>query len=793
MLGLFTLAIFVGAGLLFLVQPMVAKMLLPGLGGSPSVWNTCMVFFQAALLAGYAYAHRISRISRARAAVALHAVVLLIPLGALWLGGPGGRSPSGEAAPVLWLLMTLAVTVGLPFMVVATGGPLLQRWFAATTHARARDPYFLYAASNAGSLLALLAYPLIVERLIGLDAQWRLWSVGYIAWIVLVLVCGLVVIRAGSSAPAAADRPQAQPVDSREPDIPATRWEAARERLLWIALACVPSSLMLGVTQYLSTDIAAVPLLWVIPLAIYLATFMLAFARHQILPALVASRWLAILAIALMLVFFLEAKRPIAVLIAIHLSALFLAGMVCHGRLAQLRPRTSRLTEYYLLIAVGGVLGGMFNALASPVIFTGIYEYPIALVAACLLRPSPADDDKVSTPAPARGSASLGYAVRIALGLERGPRSIAMTLDLAMPLALAVVMLAIEQIMQVLQRAGSPLASGYMVIIVRIGVPAFVLFLLSRRPVRFALAFGVMLAVAHWAHGVGTEKLHASRTFFGVHRVRAVHSIEPGRVIRTITQLFHGTTVHGLQDWSRPDEPLAYYHRAGPIGQTFAAFRAIDEHALRRVGLIGLGAGAMATYRRAGDHFVFFEIDPEVVRIARNDEWFTYLRDAEARGGEGGIDIILGDGRLTLAAHSDSFDILVLDAFTSDAIPTHLLTREAVEMYLTRLKPGGMIAFHISNRYISLEPVLAAVAADMGLAGRVQNDSPIPAGDASRGRYDSNWVILARTEQDLGPISADGRWLPLTRLPGLRAWTDDYSNIIRVFDWGLSGILRDSP
>lgn len=794
MLLLFTIAIFLGAGLLFLVQPMVAKMLLPGLGGSPAVWNTCMVFFQAALLAGYAYAHGIGDRLGQRRGPTLHIIVLLLPLAVLWLGGPAGRAPSPEAWPVGWLLMTLAATVGLPFVVVSTGAPLLQRWFAATAHARARDPYFLYAASNAGSLLALLGYPLILERLVGVREQWTLWSAGYILWAALVLACAAVVLRRNppGTAPDAPTSPS-----HNAPHASSSESITWPRRLLWIALAFAPSSLMLGATQYLSTDIAAVPLLWVVPLAIYLLTFILAFAQRQILPLASASRLLPILAVALALAFLLEAKRPIAMLIVMHLAFLLFAALVCHGRLASLRPPASRLTEYYLWIAVGGVLGGVFNALIAPIAFTGVYEYPIALVIACLLRPPVATEDRAehsrenaqastTSTLPARAVPWL----RVMLGLEPGSPRLAFILDAAIPCCIAFLMLAMDFVMRMVESRWFPRGSGHLDVVILYGVPAFLVFLLAYRPIRFALGFGVLLMVAHISHSAGSQLLYASRSFFGVHRVQAVRNIEPGGTVRTVVQLKHGTTLHGLQDHTRPDQPLAYYHPEGPIGLAFRTMRAADERALRSVGLIGLGTGAMAAYRRDGDHFVFFEIDPEVVRIAQRSEWFTYLRDARERGGDGGVDIILGDGRHALAAHQGGFDILVLDAFSSDAIPTHLLTREAVELYMRCLATGGLLAFHISNRYLILEPVLAAIADELGLVAISRNDSPIRPEDGALGRFDSNWVILARSHEDLAPLHASGHWVPIPYIPGFRAWTDDYSNVLRVFDWGLQDIFR---
>ncbi len=775
---------FIGAGLLFLVQPMVAKMLLPGLGGSPAVWNTCMVFFQAALLGGYAYAHGVGDRVHPRRGAILHMLIILLPLAVLWLGGPAGRVPSPEDSPVLWLLATLGITVGLPFVVLATGAPLLQRWFAATGHAQSHDPYFLYAASNAGSLIALLGYPLIIERLIGVREQWTVFSAGYIVWAVFVVVCAVVLLRRGTAGAAISKEGTSSEASSESSDITWPR------RILWIALAFAPSSLMLGVTQYLSTDIAAVPLLWVVPLSIYLLTFILAFARRQVLPLRSASRLLPILAIAVALAFLLEAKRPIAMLVIMHLAFLLLGSLVCHARLAALRPRTAKLTEFYMWIAVGGVLGGVFNALVAPIVFTSILEYPIALVVICLLRPptESAVDHDSEPPRTMVDRAIKG--ARLILGLDEGSPRLATILDGAVPCAIAIVMVFIDIALSLIESRWFPRGLGLFGLVMTLGVPVFFVFLLATRPKRFAVGLLVLLTAAHVQQTGTGETMYASRSFFGVHRVLALRSIEPGGTIRTMMQLNHGTTLHGMQDHTRLDTPLAYYHREGPIGHAFRTMRTADENHYRRVGLVGLGTGAMAAYRRAGDHFVFFEIDPEVVRIADTPAWFTYLRDARDRGGEGGIDIILGDGRQTLARHEGEFDLIVLDAFSSDAIPTHLLTKEAVEMYMSRLAPGGMLAFHISNRYLILDPVLAAIATDLGLVTVSSSDSPLTPEQAADGRFDSIWVMLARDASDIAPLVNTGLWGPTPYIPGFRPWTDDYSNVLRVFDWGIAELLR---
>jgi hypothetical protein len=393
-LALFGAAIFLGAFLIFVLQPVAAKMVLPSLGGSPAVWNTCMVFFQGALLAGYAYAHWATRLLPARRLAVVHAALVLAPVLTLPVALRAGAPPV-SGSPVAWLLAALALSVGLPFTVASTGAPLLQRWFASTGHPAARDPYFLYAASNAGSLLALLAYPGVLEPLTTLAQQRWLWSGGYVLMALLTVGCALAAFRHGPGGAPGTAGPQrdagapAKGASDARPGVEGPAPAAApgwRERAAWVALAFVPSTLMLGVTQFLSTDVAAVPLLWVVPLALYLLTFILAFARRPLAPVRPLSRILAILAVGLAVSLIVGAKRPAWTVTLLHLATFFTGALLCHGRLAACRPHPSRLTEFYLLIAVGGVLGGMFNALAGPALFDSVAEYPIALGLVCLAR-----------------------------------------------------------------------------------------------------------------------------------------------------------------------------------------------------------------------------------------------------------------------------------------------------------------------------------------------------------------------------------------------------------------------
>jgi hypothetical protein len=745
-LPLFTLTIFLAAALLFFVQPMVAKMVLPLLGGSPSVWNTCMVFFQAVLLAGYAYSHYLPRLlggaeRGARRHVWVHLLVVMLPLLVVPIAVGRAAPPAGDASPVGWLLMTLVLSVGLPFFAVSTSGPLLQRWFSRTDHASARDPYFLYAASNAGSLLALLAFPFVVEPLVGVRGQSRGWTVAYVAFIALTAACALAAFRKRESAPTPAEA---------ERSLERIPWP---RRGLWVLLAFVPSSLMLGATQYLSTDIAAVPLVWVLPLSLYLLSFIVAFSGRRLggLGALQALSLAAAVAVVGVTVSFMlrneTLRMPIWGMFTLHLVGLFIIATFCHARLASLRPGTAGLTEFYLWLAVGGVLGGIFNALVAPVIFTSVLEYPVVLVLAAFLRPA------ARGVAWARQRGLLGGAIDV--GAAAAVFGLAWTLDRATG--------GIERV---------PLRLG-----ISVGMPALLCYMLSIRPAAFAGAVGGLCVLAFGINAGNDNLVAARRTFFGVYRVTRETLPQQGQPDEARTTLVHGTTLHGIES-TRADlrgQPLSYYHREGPIGQVFAAFGAsplFDD-----VGLIGLGSGSLAAYGRPGMTMTFHEIDPVVIDLAQTQ--FTFLHDSEAQ-----VRFRVGDGRLTMAQAPDgAYGLIVLDAFSSDAIPIHLITREALELYLRKLKPGGIIAYHVSNQYLNLSPIVQRLAASVGAAARVQVDDPSPTIVERTLQYGSEWVIVAPREEDFGPLLKKTRWKNEPPPDGTPLWTDEFSNIVRVLNW----------
>jgi hypothetical protein len=767
----YAFAILSGAALLFLLEPMIAKMVLPVLGGSPSVWNTCMVFFQAGLLLGYLYAHGSTRRLGPRTQVLLHAVLLAAPALVLPVGlrASAVPVPPASSSPVLWLLLVLTGSIGVPFAVVAATGPLLQRWFASTAHARAGDPYFLYAASNAGSLGGLLAYPLLVEPFLPLSgseggappSQGVAWSAAYGLYALGTATCGLLMLRALPGHAASPLAPVMGPT--------AAESLGARRRALWLLCAFVPSSATLGVTQHLTTDVAAVPLLWVVPLGVYLVTFILTFSSSGTARPGAWSVALSLLVVAVSATYWPVQRLGLAAGLLLHLAALLAVGMVCHGRLAADRPSPERLTEFYLWVGLGGVLGGAFNALVAPLLFTGIAEYPIALVLALLLRPRWADE----RPAPP----GAGW-------VERG-------LDVLVPALLALFALWF----QVVPDASSTRPQGLLPV-VQTGVPSLLALSLMGWRERFALAAAALFAVGTLRSGAGVETLHAERTFFGVHRVRLVrHVVEapppassPGEsrdVYVPSNVLIHGSTIHGQQirDPQFRGTPTAYYHRSGPIGQVFQTLGPLGR--LRRVALVGLGAGTLAAYGEPGQEFTVYEIDPAVIRIARDRGLFTFVADSRAT-----FRWVAGDGRLSLeAAAGARYDLIVLDAFSSDAIPVHLLTREAFQLYFDRLAPQGLLAVHLTNEYLDPVPVVEAVAKNLGLATLLQHDRAATVQERIEGKAVSVWAVLGRTPEALGPLVNDSRWRWLARGAASPAdprylWTDSYSNLIRLLRFG---------
>jgi hypothetical protein len=732
---LWVATIFIGSGLLFAVQPMIARMLLPRLGGAPSVWTVSVLFFQSALLAGYAYAHWISR--RAPAAqLATHAALLLAALAALPFHLAGGAPGVGTLAPALWLLRALLLAVGFPFFVLAAGAPLLQRWRTWSPHPAAADPYFLYSASNAGSLLALCAYPVLIEPALGLARQRIVWAGGYVVYALLALACAARTWK---------DLPGAANVAHRgEPSTGAAL--PLGERLMWILLSAAPASLMLGITSVVTADAAAVPFLWVLPLALYLLTFALAFSRGARWPARLSAR-LPIAAVVFMLLWMTKATEPLPFVLLAYLAVLFVGALAGHGELARRRPPPRHLTAYYLLVAAGGVIGGAFNTLLAPNLFHDWVEVPLAFTLVCI---------------------AIALASREATDRRITAGDIAIPVVLALATALVVVLG---------DRLG---AAGRMREVLTAGLPALLAYVASNRALRFGLAVGAVLLAGSLDTGVRGPALLTERSFFGVHHVTRSAALELG-VPASFHRLYHGTTIHGVQRADvatgapiDPRDALGYYSIGSPIGWLFRSFR---PGAVPRVGVVGLGAGCLLAYAEPGQRWTLFEIDPLVKRIAEDERYFSYLPEARRRGVE--AEVVLGDARLTLATATGPFDLIVLDAFTSGSIPVHLLTREAFQLYEDRLAPEGVLAFHISNRHLDLAPLMRAMARDRGLAAVIEEDFSPPSPTSPT--MGSRWAFLARSADHLpahGPASGE----PPPE-PAARVWTDDRSDAWSLFQW----------
>jgi spermidine synthase len=749
LLGLFAVATFLNAGLLFAVEPMFTKMVLPLLGGTPSVWNTCLLFFQGALLAGYLYAHLTSRWLTPARQGALHLALLAASVSLLPIMMPAGaHPPAGSRAPIPWLLGLLATRLGLPFLLLAAGAPLLQRWFATTRHATANNPYRLYVASNIGSFMALMAYPTVIERRLQLSEQSVWWLETYWGLIALLVACagaawwwrsadagdGLTVAEEPGVPPGTTDagaRDEESAADRGPTIVPTGAW-----RLRWVLLSFAPSSLLLGVTTYLGTDVASVPFLWVVPLALYLLTFVIVFARRPILGRRVVLALQLPLGIALLAVISANPVRGLTTFGMLHLVAFFVTALVLHRELADSRPRAAHLTEYYLWIALGGLLGGVFNVLLAPLLYSTVLEYPFALIIAFGLRPG------------GRGQ----------LATLR-----ALALDLALPAVLALALLGAHRLPVPDGRWGEYAAYAYVV------VGGLIVATFVRRPLRLALGAAALFAATRSADLDDDDTLLQQRSFFGVYQVRRYGEYH---------LLQNGTTTHGGESMvpARRTEPLTYYHREGPLGDVFATVAGQDVP--RTVAVVGLGAGTTACYARPGEPWTYFEIDPLVVRIARAPQLFSYLRDCAPNAR-----IVLGDARLSLTAAADStFDLIILDAFSSDAIPVHLITREAIALYRQKLRPDGIILYHISNRYLDLRPVLVELARDAHLAGAI-GDQDVNAEQRAKLYYSSRWVALSGEAATLAPLVRDRGWAVLPPAADVNLWTDDFSDVLGVMRW----------
>lgn len=701
--ALYSITIFASAWLLFVVQPLAGRALLPRLGGVPGAWTACLLFFQTALLVGYGYVW-----ASARFPLQLRAVVHVVVLGviafaipAFSLGEPIAISP--VHSPSLYALVFLTRSIGAPFVLLAATSPLLQHWFSGSRPGA--RPYFLYAASNIGSLGALAGYPFVIEPLLALPDQEQMFRVGFAVVVALIAICALFVLRLHSPGS------NLVPTSSRA-RVPSSR------RARWVALALVPAMLLAGATTHLSTDLAPVPLLWVVPLAIYLLSFVLAFGRRIGPPPTWLARAACLIAVVLVFAVASHANEPAVLLVVLHLAFLGIASWVAHRRLADDAPDPVHLPEFYTWIALGGVLGTLASATIAPAVLPDLWEYPAAIAFATMARP-------------------IGGVVR-----EDGPwRN-----DLGHALAVGVVPL-------VLGWGIPPITMGPVQLSSVLMFGPSAVYAYRWMPLRRRFALCLLALIVASAIASRGDQLFSTRSFFGVLRV-----VDHG----DDRYLMHGTTLHGIQRLSERDRctPLAYYSEDGPLGDVFRAHRARGRGG--RTVAIGLGTGAVACYAVRGEPWRFLEINPDVARIAGEPRWFTYLGQSPSRD----VRVDLRDGRIGIGEERNAgIALLVVDAFNSDSVPVHLLTREAIRLDLEKVQRGGWIAVHLSNRALDLVRVLSDVVTAEGLAARV-----------AIARDRATWAVLAQSEADLEALDPRA-WEPLPRGNPARAWSDAHASI----------------
>ncbi len=716
--AIYVVALFFAAALSFAIEPMAAKALLPALGGSSAVWTTCLLFFQLALLAGYAAQFALGLARTPRTRLFAHAALLSLPLLIARFDLVERASHAARSgSPVLAALGFLAATVGAPFVALSTVAPALQRYFTLRT---GLPPYSLYAASNLGSLVGLFAYPLAIEPLLSLPAQATASRVAYATVALAVIALGLrATTRTQNQDAADAAAAASEPTGDAKP------W-------LWAGLAAIPSALLATTSALIASDLPGVPLLWVLPLAVYLATFVAAFRRARPAPEW-ASRALALVALLLVPLTARRMTSPFALLLGLYLGFLALASFVAHAKLASLAPHARKLEAFYLAIAVGGATATLAFGIAPPMLLPDLWEMPLAVALACLAR---VDRD----PAERSPHGHHGWTVAPALWV----------------LAVAGWMRA-----RGVEASAAWAATAY--------VPAILLGgKHTARPLRFALTLALFALSAVTFEAASSRTLTRARGFYGTMRVeRSQHD--------DFTVLVHGTTIHGVERRSLRGQcvPRAYYFREGPLGRAIAARR--RAHPPASVLAIGLGAGSVACFAERSERWTFVEIDPDIARIAQDPRWFTFL---SANPLDRAPEIKIADGRLALRDEPPgSRAMIIVDAFSSDAVPLHLLTREALALELRALAPGGWILMHISNHALYLPRVLSALTRETGVAARVNADAV----DFTRRGNAPTWVVIARGEAELAPLGEG--WIALPDPQGLRAFTDNHASIVPVIRW----------
>ncbi len=729
LLGVYAFTIFISAFLLFSVQPMFAKMVLPQLGGTSAVWSVAMVFFQAVLLGGYGYAHLIVKKLSFKSAVAVHMAVLFIALAALPISVATSWGEPPETGQAFWLIGLFAASVGLPFFAVSANGPLLQAWFARTGHPHADDPYFLYGASNIGSFASLILYVVFFETLFPLKTQAWMWAFGFAMLATMIGICALMVFMRGGTAVA-----HSQFADISVQKVPAQKLSGSREvtwadRGIWILLAFVPSGLLVAVTAHLTIDVASIPLLWIVPLALFLLTFVSAFATRPWLSISTLERILPVTSLMAIASLMLGDRIGFGYQLAIHIVHFFLAALLAHTVLASRRPKAADLTGFYLWMSFGGVLGGIFATLAAPHMFNWLAEYPLLIVAALLLRPS----FWKTGPLPLAASMGIGVVIALCLPLFLQPEVVPMVLMLG--------------------------AGG-----------ALLLFMIRRLGEEPLALIAVFLLCGLFVWKNGEDVLFAKRSFFGV--LEAQMS-KDGRFV----EMVHGNTLHGRMkaEPQNPPIPLSYYHSSGGIAKALFAVQSLplETDRPREIGVVGLGTGSLICHRNGSERWTHYEIDRDVVLLARDARYFNFMKSCEKPDDR----MVIGDARLTLRKEPAAlYDYLLLDAFSSNSIPVHLITKEAIALYFEKMRENGVVAMHISNRYMDLGPVVAAIANDLGVYIRIGTFWPDDA-DLREGAKPSMVVAMSKSMETISRLPQNDGW-KVPQGSSATVWTDDYSNVL---------------
>lgn len=740
---IFTATIFLSATLLFSVQPMFTKLILPLLGGASNVWNTAMVFFQAMLLGGYIYAHLVSKYLPVKAQIAVHACVTAAGFLFLPLAIPAGIILPESGMPTFWLLGLFGITVGLPFFALSANAPLLQRWFSLTDHRDADDPYFLYSASNAASLIILCAYPFFIEPNTRLGGQTFSWAIGYASLLVMLFVTAYVLTR------------RLAPVTATFEGETKSIQAGWKQKTFWIFLAFLPSSLMLGVTSYMTNNIASTPFLWIMPLALYLLTFVIVFARKPLVSAKGLSKlfpWVVIVGFLLIAPnypvgiagYHFNTSPPPIVKIPLLLTVYFLISLYCHAILVEKRPDASGLTEFYILMSVGGVLGGIFNALIAPVIFNAVYEFILVLALVLFLRPT-----GIEMPKAGEKPWNLFFIGLVAAALN------------------AVLLLA----------SGSDLP---LVIFISVGIIAIASMRFNFNVVVKIGMFAGLAFAAIVFDLLGSDSLYKDRSFYSL---LAVQSNE--REHGTVHKFVHGDTAHNyqLRDPKLQKVPTSYYVEGGSIHVSIEALRkqlggTVD------VAVVGLGAGAMVCYEQPEDDWIYFEIDPAVVALARNTEYFSYIDSCLPKA-----DIRIGDARQKLNdVPEKSLDMIVVDAFSSNSIPAHLVTREALKLYRSRMTSDGLVFFHTSNKMLDVTSVVSRLAEDAGLTARYIDIDEFTGNPYAQYGARATGILMGPDEIMQRVTSSDERFVNWTPSRHVKVWTDDYSSVLGTL---LAQTLKD--